>query len=138
VKLAADANVLLSAVLRGRAKIVLTHPEVEEIFTTEATFSEVEEYVIVLARKKRLSLDTMLLAAATLPVSVVERAAYTRELAQARRLIERRDPDDIDLLGLALHLRIPLWSNDRDFEAAGIERYTTAELLKKLGISGSK
>ena len=96
MKLAADANVLLSAVLGGRAKIVLTHPEVEEIFTTEATFSEVEEYVIVLARKKRLSLDTMLLAAATPPVSVVERAAYARELAQARRLIERRDPDDID------------------------------------------
>jgi len=83
-------------------------------------------------------LDTMLLAAATLPVSVVERAAYARELAQARRLIERRDPDDIDLLALALHLRIPLWSNDRDFEAAGIERYTTAELLKKLGISGNR
>jgi len=138
VKLAADANVLLSAVLGGRAKIVLTHPAIEEIFTAEATFSEVEEYVAILARRKRLSLDTLLLAVATLPVSVVERASYARELGKARRLIERRDPDDVDILALTLHLRIALWSNDSDFEATGIEWYTTAELLKKLGVSGNK
>ena len=30
MRLAADANVLLSAVLGGRAKLVLTHPEVEQ------------------------------------------------------------------------------------------------------------
>ena len=51
VKLAADANVLLSAVLGGRAKVALTHPKIESIFTTEVTLSEVEEYAAVLARK---------------------------------------------------------------------------------------
>jgi predicted nucleic acid-binding protein len=138
VKLAADANVLLSAVLGGRAKVVLSHPDIEEIVTTEVTFSEVEEYVSVLARKKRLSLDALLLATATLPVSVIERGIYARTLAQARTLIGRRDPDDVDILALALYLRIPLWSNDSDFEGTGVEWYTTAGLLQRLGISGSK
>jgi predicted nucleic acid-binding protein len=138
VKLVADANVLLSAVLGGRAKVVLSHPKIEGIFTTEVTLSEVEEYVILLARKRRLSLDTLLLAVATLPVSVVERETYARAVVQARRLIGQRDPDDIEILALALHLRIPLWSNDNDFEESGIEWYTTAELLQRLGIHGNK
>jgi predicted nucleic acid-binding protein len=138
VKLAADANVLLSAVLGGRAKVVLSHPKIEGIFTTEVTLSEVEEYVIVLARKRRLSLDTLLLAVATLPVSVVERETYARAVAQARRLIGQRDPDDIEILALALHLKIPLWSNDNDFRDTGVEWYTTAELLQRLGVHGEK
>src|SRR5438105_2368627 len=55
VRLAADANVLLSAVLGGRAKLVLFHPGIEEIVTAEATFQEVQEYASHLAQKKRLS-----------------------------------------------------------------------------------
>jgi len=31
-------------------------------------------------------------------------------------------------------MKIPLWSNDNDFLGCGIERFTTAELLNKLGI----
>ena len=52
MKLAADANVLLSAVIGGRAGIVLSHPEVEEVITTATVFAEVEEYSAVLGRKR--------------------------------------------------------------------------------------
>jgi predicted nucleic acid-binding protein len=51
-----------------------------------------------------------------------------------RKLIGGRDPDDIEILALTLHMKIPLWSNDNDFGGCGIERFTTAELLSKLGI----
>jgi predicted nucleic acid-binding protein len=138
VKLVADANVLLSAVLGGRARVVLAHPDIESIFTTEVTLAEVEEYAIVLARKRKLPLDILLLTVAALPVSIVERETYVRALNRARRLIEKRDPDDVEILALALHLKAPLWSNDNDFQALGIEVYTTAELLRNLGISGDK
>ncbi len=114
---------------------MLTHPKVEAIFTTELTLREVEEYVLVLARKRRLSLDALLLAVATLPVSILVRERYAGSLARARRLIGRRDPDDVDILALARHLKIPLWSNDNDFQKADVERYTTAQLLQTLGIS---
>jgi predicted nucleic acid-binding protein len=135
VKLVADANVLLAAVLGGRAKAVLEHPHIDELLAAEVTLAEVEEYAVVLAKKRRLSLDTLLLAIAALPVTVVEEAVYSSALPQARKLIGRRDPDDVDVLALALHMKLPLWSNDNDFEDAGIEWYTTAELLAKLGIS---
>lgn len=138
MKLVADANVLLSAVLGGRARLALTHPELEELFTPEVTMREVEEYAQVLSRKRRLPLDTMLLAVATLPVSIVDQTVYQRSMSQARKLIEHRDPDDVDVLALTLHLKLPLWTNDKDFVEAGITRYSTAELLRRLGIIGRR
>jgi predicted nucleic acid-binding protein len=132
VRLVADANVLLSAVLGGRAKLVFGQPGVEEVLTTAFTLGEVQEYAEQLARAKRLSLDTVLLAAATLPVTIVERHVYSESLPEAERRIGQRDPEDADVLALALHLKVPVWSNDRDFEGTGVERYTTAQLLRKL------
>jgi hypothetical protein len=51
VRLAADANVLLAAVLGGRARLILESPQVEEILTVEQIVNEVEEYAVLLARK---------------------------------------------------------------------------------------
>jgi len=136
VRLAADANVLLSAVLGGRAKLVLQHPAVEEVITAEVTFGEVQEYASQLARKKRLSLDLVLLTVATLPVSVIPRESYAAAIPLAERRIGERDTDDVDILALAIHLGIPVWSNDNDFEGTGVEWFTTAQLLKRLEVSG--
>jgi predicted nucleic acid-binding protein len=134
VKIAADANVLLSAVLGGRANLILEHPEVEEVLTAEETLDEIQEYAAGLARKKRLHEDLVLLAVATLPVSVMERKIYAPGIAEASRRIGQRDPDDIPILALALTLNVPLWSNDKDFKDVGVERYTTERLLRRLRI----
>jgi predicted nucleic acid-binding protein len=138
VKLAADANVLLSAVLGGRARLALSHPEVDEVLTTEVTFAEVQEYASLLGRKKRIAPETLMLAVAALPVSIVAREIYENAIGKARKRIGWRDPDDVELLALAMHFKVPLWSNDNDFEGCGVERYTTAEILHKLEIRGTK
>ncbi len=135
VKLAADANVLLSVVLGGRAGLIATHPNIGSIFTTEQTFAEVEEYAPLLSRKRGLPLNSVLLAVAALPISIVGREIYERSMARAKRLMGRRDPEDVELLALALHMKIPVWSNDNDFQVTGVEWYTTAQLLRTLGIS---
>jgi len=124
---------LLSAVLGGRAKAVLQHRDVEEVVTAEVTFEEVQEYAAQLARKKRLALDLVLMAVAALPVRVVAREGYAAALPEAEKRIGKRDPEDADILALALHLGVPVWSNDNDFEGAGVEWFTTAQLLKRLG-----
>ena len=133
MRLVADANVLLSAVIGGRAKSVLEHPSLTEVWAAEATLAEVQEYAAQLAVKKRLRLDVVLMAVASLPVTVVTRDAYKRSIPEATRRIGRRDPDDVDVLALALHTETAVWSNDNDFEDAGVEWFTTAELLKRLG-----
>jgi predicted nucleic acid-binding protein len=116
----------------GRAKLALNHPQIGEIFTTEPTFAEVEEYALVLARKKRLPSDILLLAFAALPVTLVRRNQYAKSMPEAARRIGPRDPDDVDLLALALHLQIPVWSNDKHFERLNVELFTTERLLRHL------
>ena len=138
MKLAADANVLLSAVIGGRARLVLCHPTIEEILTTATVFAEVEKYALELGKKKELAADTLMLAVASLPVSIVESRVYKSSIARAKRQIGQRDPDDVELLALATHFKVPLWSNDRDFEGCGVEQITTAELLKKLGVESKR
>ena len=138
MKLTADANVLLAAVLGGRAKLILGSTQIEEILTAETTFEEVEEYAIVLAKKRRLPADLLLLAVASLPVTIVERQAYARSVSEAKRRIGRRDPDDVDILALAIQFQIPVWSNDKDFEDSRIQWYTTEDLLRKLGMLEGK
>ncbi len=138
MKLAADANVLLSSVLGGRARLVLDHPEIEEVLTTETTFAEVREYAVLLGRKKRLAPDAILLAVAALPVSIIPLDVYEDTLAEARKLIAWRNPDDVEILALALNRKVPLWSNDNDFKGCGIEQFTTAEILRRLGVFGAK
>lgn len=132
MKLAADANVLLSALIGGQAARVLHHDAIEEILTTEVTLAEVQEYAGQLARRRRLAIDVVLLAAAALPVTTIPRTVYAPSLAEARKRIGRRDPDDVELLALAIQLKLPLWSNDNDFENTGVVWYTTAALLAAL------
>jgi predicted nucleic acid-binding protein len=67
----------------------------------------------------------------------VERSEYEGKLSTARRRIGKRDPDDVDVLALALSMNLSVWSNDNDFEDSGVEWYTTAELLKTLGIEST-
>lgn len=133
MRLAADANVMLAAILGGRARLILASPKVDEVLTTEPTLAEVQEYAAVLAERKRLSADLLLLAVASLPVTVVPQKDYASRLAEARRRIGRRDPDDVPLLALALKLDIPVWSNDKDFADVGVDCYTTEDLLRELG-----
>jgi len=71
-------------------------------------------------------------------VTLIEPEAYQRSLSEAKRRIGRRDPDDFDILALALQFQVPVWSNDKDFEGSGIEWYTTENLLRKLGILNEK
>ncbi len=133
MRLVPDANVLLSAVVGGRARDVLSHSSVEAVLTTSATSAEVQEYLSHLAEKRRIPLDTVLLAAAALPVTIVDREEYADRITEATKRLGARDPDDVELPALALHLGLPVWSNDKDFEDAGVRWYTTAQLLKKLG-----
>ena len=118
MRLGADANVLLSAVLGGRARLILESPQVDEVLTVEQIMAEVEEYAGLLARKKRLAEDLVLLAVSALPVTVIERAVYAAAIPEAKKRIGQRDPDDIELLALALNLNVSVWSNDKDFEDA--------------------
>jgi predicted nucleic acid-binding protein len=54
VRLVADANVLLSAVIGGRASLALRHDKIDQVLTPAAAYDEVFEYLPSLAKKKKI------------------------------------------------------------------------------------
>jgi predicted nucleic acid-binding protein len=130
-KLAADSNVILSAVTGRAALKVFLRPEIE-LITTRFNILEVEEYIPRLASKYGLDERSVLLQLRMLPVVIFEPKHYHSHTLQATRLLKDRDPDDVHLAALALKEGIPIWSNDRDFEKLSLQVYTTAQLLKVL------
>lgn len=73
-------------------------------------------------------------ALAVLPIERYAEGDYLSHVAEARRYLADRDPDDVALAALALKLAVPIWSNDNDFKELPLELYPTAKLLKILGI----
>lgn len=128
-KLAVDANPILSAIIGGNARSVFLAEKIV-FYTTAFNFKEVEKYIPVLAIRRNLLLEDLYMALSVLPLSICDMEFYNDKINQAKKLIEKRDADDIHLLALALKLNCPIWSNDKDFEGLGVRVYGTLELAK--------
>ncbi len=130
-KLAANANVILSAVA-GKAALRVFLKEDIEIVTTRFNIDEVREYLDVIAEQYGISEEILESQLKLLPLKIYPRHSYEDLIQKASKKLSGRDEDDIELLALAMKLKVPVWSNDRDFQHAGIEVFTTAKLLKIL------
>jgi predicted nucleic acid-binding protein len=130
---AADSNVLLSAVAGRAARRVFESSEVV-VVTTEQNVAEVKEYVPEFAARYHLPEELLLDVLGVLPITIYAERDYAVELSAARALLAQRDEDDVALAALELTLGISIWSNDRDYESCPDGVITTAELLKILGI----
>lgn len=128
-RIAADSNVILSAVIGKSALKVFTKLQIE-IITTQFNLAEVKEYIPCLASKYRLQEHLLLIQLNMLPIILYEETFYQSKIPQAKRYLSERDVDDIHLAALALKEKIPIWSNDRDFENLPLILYTTGRLLK--------
>ena len=129
----ADANVLLSAVVGKAALRVITEYGVA-VHATEHNGGEVEEYLPLMSAKYGLPDDLVQLQWRLLPVVLHSESEYAERLPDAMESLAGRDPENAHALALAWALGLPLWSNDRDFEGQAVERYTTARLLRVLGV----
>ncbi|MFZ6016754.1 MAG: PIN domain-containing protein [Nitrospirota bacterium] len=129
-KLTVDANPILSAIIGGIARDVFLKTEMTSFYTTAFNFKEVERYIPVLSAGKGIPAEDLYLALSTLPLFVCNKDFYKSQIKKAQALIGKRDPDDIHLLALALELKCPIWSNDKDFEGLGIDVYRTLDLIK--------
>jgi predicted nucleic acid-binding protein len=128
-----DANIVLSALIGGKASKVFVEAKALKFVTTASVVNEVREYIPVLAQKKGLSREVMEAAFSLLELEVVEKETYSGQIPVATDLIGKRDPEDVELVALALALKCPVWSNDNDLvELKQIKTYTTAEMLRIL------
>ena len=130
---AADSNIILSAAIGKSALRVFRSTDLH-VVTTEFNIDEVRQYLPVLAEKyglPELVAETQLLV---LPLDVQPASEYGYHLKQAREYLTDRDEDDIHLAALALMLKIPVWSNDKDLHVLPLKVYSTAALLRMLDL----
>jgi len=125
--------VLLSAIVGKAALRVFDDPGLV-VVTTQDNVAEVVEYLPEFAAKYHLSEEWLLEVFEMLPIQVFGKRQYATHVFEARSLLGERDPDDVPLAALALKLSIPVWSNDRDFDNFPTGVYSTAKLIKVLGV----
>ena len=130
-----DATPLFSALLGGSALPILFDPGCRFI-TTEKTTWEVKRHIPhVVARLNaagksawtELRLEQLF---HRLPIAAFADEFYQAFLTEAHKLIDSRDPEDADLLALAMQTKLPIWTEDRDFDTLpGIEVVHTSDLV---------
>jgi len=128
-KLVVDANPILSALLGGKAKQLFFESGLTEFAVADTAIEEVRRYLPQMAEKLGVSLEFPVYALDLLPLTICSRTIYRRALKTSRIQIAQRDPGDVEILALALALKRPLWTNDKDFSATSVQTLTTAELL---------
>jgi predicted nucleic acid-binding protein len=71
-----------------------------------------------------------------MPIKWKPAADYNDRRHDAEQRIAQRDPDDWPTVALALTLDPPIWSQDKDFTIAGLDIFTTGDLLDALRDAG--
>lgn len=127
--LVVDANPLVSALLGGLAREILFSGKIT-CLASQHTLFEVEKYLPRAAKTIGCSELTLWREFELLPVIAVQPREYDSELKRAMDLIGQRDERDVHVLALALRLRFPIWTEDRDFEGLlHVAVHKTADLV---------
>ena len=124
---------MLSAIA-GRAASRVFETATLIVVTTEQNVAEVKEYVPEFAARYEIAEELLFEVLELLPITVFGEDQYRDHLQWAVDLLGKRDKDDVALAALALKLSIPIWSNDRDYENFPTGVFTTATLLRALGM----
>jgi len=130
-RIVVDATAIVSHLIGGKATKVFREAAIAEFATSQFTFDEVTAFLPKLAQKRNLALEQLASTFALLPLRLYRRDSYEAEIDEAKKRIQ--DPNDVELLALALRLKAPVWTNDRrDFRSAGILFYRTGKLLRMM------
>ncbi len=99
---------------------------------------EVAEHVPALAGRRGLDAGLLLAALSVMPVDWQPPTVYEPEREEAERRMAGRDPEDWPTVALALTRSLPIWSQDKDLEVAGLTLYTTGQLLDAIREAGGE
>lgn len=135
MQLVIDANILIAAFLKAATTRFLLLDERLDLYAPEHLVVETLKVAKerLLKRWKSVSETEFesLFLSLTRRVQIVSQKKYFPQLSQALEIAPHEE--DAPYLALALHLQIPLWSNDGGMkDQTFITIFTTAELLKKL------
>jgi predicted nucleic acid-binding protein len=131
-QLVVDANPVLAALLGGRAREIF-FSRLFQFCSPQAALFEVAKYIPAVAKHAELPEIHFYREFQLLPIEACQPSVYEQFQDDAEALIGHRDPRDVPVLSLAMARRLPIWSNDKDFEGlAGVQVFKTSELISRL------
>ncbi len=107
-----------------------------DCIATQAVAEEIARHLPALATKRGLDQALLFAALQVMPIAWRPASDYEDRREEAERRIAARDPDDWPTVALALKLDLPVWSQDKDLADAGLEVFTTGDLLDALRDAG--
>ncbi|MGF1479697.1 MAG: PIN domain-containing protein [Cyanophyceae cyanobacterium] len=139
LRLVVDSNVLIAELLRKRGRDLIAIPKLE-IYLAQKVRSETEyelgqrmSRIVAQGKISNAAGEEQLQAAMQLveKLRFVPQAFYQRWEVEARRRIPR-DPNDWEIVALALALPAAIWTEDYNFFGCGCPTWTTETLLIQL------
>jgi predicted nucleic acid-binding protein len=116
----------------GRARLILASLHGPACASTQAVAEEIARHLPHLAAKRGLDEAQLLAALQVMPIKWKPATDYEDQREEAEKRMAERDPDDWPTVALALTLDLPVWSQDKDLTVAGLEVFTTGDLLDAL------
>jgi predicted nucleic acid-binding protein len=123
-----DANILIRAVLGSRVRSLLeTYEDSIGFYTPDVCLEDAREYIpqVLANRGGDPQVGLAILQQIGLLVQAVDQALYLDFEELARERIAARDADDWPVVAIALMLKVPVWTEDRDFFGSGLATWTT-------------
>lgn len=113
--IAVDANVIISALLGGKARFLLFDSRYD-FLTTSFNVNEARRYFPRIAAKSGVEQSRLEELLSFLPITIINRGEYQQQIRKATKMMDETNRHDIDLLALVLEKNSYLWSEDRHFE----------------------
>jgi predicted nucleic acid-binding protein len=123
-----DANILLRAVFGQRVRELLeAFEDAVTFYSPDVCFDDARKYIPdVSARRKIDPLPGLaVLEEVSNIVESVDQSLYEDLESVARERVTPRDPDDWQVVAVALLLDFPIWTEDQDFFGSGVATWTT-------------
>ncbi len=123
-----DANILIRAALGRRVRSLLeTYEDSVGFYTPDVCFEDAREYIplVLTSRGCNPQAGLAVLQQIGLLVEAVDQALYQDFEQLARERMVARDIEDWPVAAVALMLKIPIWTEDRDFFGSGFPTWTT-------------
>jgi len=127
-----DANILFAALIKDNVTAELLVRNDFHLYAPEFIFEEFEEYKELILKKTERTPDEFerFLNILQRRITLVPKEELIDFLDQAKRISP--DQKDVPYIAVALKLRCPIWSNDKDLKEKQnkVKIYHTHELLR--------
>jgi len=133
MKLVVDANILFSALIKDSLTAEIISNGKIELFAPEFLFQEFEKYSgIILRKTSRTRKDfSKAVEAIKETLTIIPQEDFQEYIAEAKKICP--DPQDTIYFALALKLKCPIWSNDKELKKQELVKiHSTHELIELL------